>query len=106
MFRLDREHIIDATFKGNQARYLNHSCDVSFFFENKGVQKDEIFVINFRQPNCESTVLEIDGAKKIILYAIKDIDKSDEFTYDYKFLQEQDKIQCYCGAKNCQGRLN
>jgi SET domain-containing protein len=28
MFRIDREMIIDATFIGNQARYLNHSCDV------------------------------------------------------------------------------
>ena len=27
MFRNDK-NIIDATFIGNQARYLNHSCDV------------------------------------------------------------------------------
>ncbi len=25
----DRKDIIDATFRGNMARYLNHSCDVS-----------------------------------------------------------------------------
>ena len=28
MFRIDNEYVIDATFKGNEARYLNHSCDV------------------------------------------------------------------------------
>jgi len=28
MFRLDENYVIDATFKGNEARYLNHSCDV------------------------------------------------------------------------------
>jgi histone-lysine N-methyltransferase SETD1 len=32
LFRIDKNEIIDATFKGNQARYLNHSCDVSKFF--------------------------------------------------------------------------
>ena len=26
----DKKDIIDATFRGNMARYLNHSCDVSF----------------------------------------------------------------------------
>lgn len=27
LFMLDNEHIIDATFYGNKARYINHSCD-------------------------------------------------------------------------------
>lgn len=26
---VDRREIIDATFRGNMARYLNHSCDVT-----------------------------------------------------------------------------
>lgn len=34
MFRVDKEFVIDATFHGNQARYLNHSCDVKKL-ENK-----------------------------------------------------------------------
>lgn len=25
----DKKDIIDATFRGNMARYLNHSCDVN-----------------------------------------------------------------------------
>ena len=29
---VDRREIIDATFRGNMARYLNHSCDVIFYF--------------------------------------------------------------------------
>lgn len=29
LFRLDKDTIVDATFKGNKARYLNHSCDAN-----------------------------------------------------------------------------
>ena len=29
MFRINKETVIDATYIGNQARYLNHSCDVN-----------------------------------------------------------------------------
>lgn len=28
-FRLDQEYVVDATFRGGKARYLNHSCEVS-----------------------------------------------------------------------------
>ena len=29
MFRIDKDYVIDATYLGNEARYLNHSCDVN-----------------------------------------------------------------------------
>ena len=29
LFRIDSDHIIDATKCGNYARFMNHSCDVS-----------------------------------------------------------------------------
>ena len=29
MFRLDDNYVIDATFSGNEARFLNHSCNVT-----------------------------------------------------------------------------
>ena len=31
MFRVDDDFVIDATLKGNSARFINHSCDVSIF---------------------------------------------------------------------------
>ena len=32
MFRADKDAVIDASFKGNQARYLNHSCNVNCLY--------------------------------------------------------------------------
>ena len=32
LFRLDSDQVIDATLRGGMARYLNHSCEVSYLF--------------------------------------------------------------------------
>ena len=29
MFRIDSDDVVDATMSGNEARFINHSCDVS-----------------------------------------------------------------------------
>lgn len=31
MFRIDDNLVVDATMKGNAARFINHSCDVRCF---------------------------------------------------------------------------
>ena len=41
MWKLDFLNVVDATFKGNLARYINHSCDV------KKKKKKEIFFYTF-----------------------------------------------------------
>lgn len=84
MFRIDEFEVIDATTKGNQARFINHSCD----------------------PNCVSRVLLIQGHKHIVIFAQRAISRGEELTYDYKFPKEDDKIKCLCKSSKCRKYLN
>lgn len=84
MFRIDEDLVVDSTMKGNSARFINHSCD----------------------PNCYSKVVEIQGHKHIIIFALRRILCGEELTYDYKFPIEDDKIPCTCGTKRCRKFLN
>jgi [histone H3]-lysine4 N-trimethyltransferase SETD1 len=84
LFSLDNEHIIDATFYGCKARYINHSCD----------------------PNLKSDKLVISGETHIIFIANRYIESGEELTFDYQFDYEAEKIPCFCGSYNCKGRLN
>ena len=83
-FRMDAEHIVDATVKGNESRFINHCCD----------------------PNCDARVVNINNENKIIFFANRDISPGEEITYDYKFQYEDRELVCLCGAKNCVGRMN
>jgi hypothetical protein len=84
MFRIDEEWIVDATKQGNASRFINHSCD----------------------PNCYTRQIQIDGATKIVVFASRSIPRGCEFTYDYCFSSEEERIQCHCGTSKCSGRLN
>ncbi|XP_061728766.1 histone-lysine N-methyltransferase trithorax [Cydia pomonella] len=84
MFRIDDNLVVDATLKGNAARFINHSCD----------------------PNCYSRVVDIHGHKHILIFALRRISIGEELTYDYKFPFEEVKIPCTCGAKKCRKYLN
>lgn len=61
-FRLDGSFVIDATRKGNVARYVNHSCG----------------------PNCEPRLVVADGKHHIVLISKTAISKGEELCYDYK----------------------
>eukprot|EP00842_Homolaphlyctis_polyrhiza_P002571 jgi/Hompol1/3314/HPOL_000547-RA len=76
LFRIDEDTIIDATKTGNLARFINHCCE----------------------PNCSAKVINVEGSKRIVIYANRDIEEGEELTYDYKFPIEEDKIPCLCGA--------
>ncbi|EMC91362.1 hypothetical protein BAUCODRAFT_80239 [Baudoinia panamericana UAMH 10762] len=87
LFRMMDDEIVDATKKGGIARFINHSCS----------------------PNCTAKIIKVEGTPRIVIYALKDIGKNEELTYDYKFEREYgstDRIPCLCGTANCKGFLN
>ncbi|KAJ3153941.1 Histone-lysine N-methyltransferase setd1a [Geranomyces variabilis] len=84
LFRINADNIIDATKKGNMARFINHNCE----------------------PNCSAKVITVAGRRRIVIYANRDIMEDEEITYDYQFPIEDDKIPCLCGAPGCRGTLN
>ena len=79
LFNINKRFDLDGDFKFNTARLINHSCD----------------------PNCEVTGTGL----KIWVYAIKDIKKGEEFSYDYGFSFDEDfrNYPCRCGSKKCCG---
>lgn len=53
LFRIDEGTVIDATKKGGIARFINHSCS----------------------PNCTAKIIRVGGTKRIVIYALRDIEK-------------------------------
>ncbi|KAG7475380.1 histone-lysine N-methyltransferase 2B isoform X1 [Solea senegalensis] len=86
MFRIDDFDVVDATMHGNAARFINHSCE----------------------PNCYSRVINVEGRKHIVIFALRKIYRGEELTYDYKFPIEDasNKLNCNCGARRCRRYLN
>jgi SET domain-containing protein len=86
LFIASQRTVIDAGVNGNEARFINHSCD----------------------PNCE-TVIE-NG--RVFIEAIRRIKPGEELGYDYQLTWEStdDPVElalyaCRCGAKQCRGTM-
>ena len=76
LFHINDKWTIDGSPRSNTARYINHGCD----------------------PNCE---VEMDG-ERLMIYAIKNIQKGEELSFDYgdEYYDEFIKpIGCKCAAK-------
>ncbi len=81
LFNINKRYDLDGDFKYNIARLINHSCD----------------------PNCEVYGVGL----KVWVYAIRNINKNEELSYDYGFSYDKDfkKYPCKCGSKNCAGYI-
>ena len=82
LMEIDSNQYIDARFKSNLARFINHSC----------------------APNCELQRWNVEGYTRIGIFAIDDIRKGEEITYDYKFFTAEE-TKCHCGAATCRKLL-
>lgn len=83
MCEISREMVIDATFKGNLSRFINHSCC----------------------PNSELQKWQIEEEIRIGVFAITDIRKGEAISYDYQFIQFGTDQPCHCNAPACRGKL-
>jgi uncharacterized protein len=83
LLNVDKRTTIDGAVDGNEAIYVNHSCD----------------------PNAELLVYK----RRVFLIALRPIKKGDEITYDYNLVIHGNvdvptalrATACKCGAKNC-----
>ncbi len=94
LFTLNDDYVIDANYKGNDARWINHSC----------------------APNCEAVIAEAEGedrtADKVFIEATRDIKPGEELTYNYgitlaeRHTPRLKKIwECRCGSRKCTGTM-
>ena len=93
LFTLNDDWVIDANFEGNDARWINHSCD----------------------PNCEAVLDEDEDDSKqsqVFIEAIRSIKPGEELTYDYgitlaeRHTPRLKKIwACRCGSRKCTGTM-
>jgi SET domain-containing protein len=86
LFTVDDKVCIDGAVKGNEARFLNHSCD----------------------GNCEA----INDRKRIFIEARRNIKPGEELLYDYQYERTDEHTEedeqfyaCRCGAAKCRGSI-
>src|SRR5699024_1562863 len=87
-FSLSSGEIIDGAQQGNEARWINHSCE----------------------PNCEGH--ENDAGDRVFIVAKRDIEKDEELLYDYALTIDEPLTEslkqnyaCWCGAPQCRGTM-
>jgi SET domain-containing protein len=87
-FHLHEGTVIDPTIGGNEACFINHSCE----------------------PNCEAYTFD----DRAYIYATRDIVRGEELTFDYQLRRasgaarkksDESDYLCRCGSKNCRGTM-
>jgi uncharacterized protein len=85
-FGLDNGEVINPEIGGNDARWINHSCD----------------------PNCEA----IEEDDRVFIDALRDIRAGEELFYDYALEidepiteESKKKFACHCHSPNCRGTM-
>jgi SET domain-containing protein len=86
LFIVDKNTVIDAGVRGNDARFINHQCE----------------------GNCESIIEN----RRVFIDATRDIEPGQELGYDYEIGREKDDppnvdeiYACRCGSPKCRGTM-
>ncbi len=87
-FAISSGRVIDGGDNGNDARWINHSCE----------------------PNCEAQ--EGSAGKRVHIVALRDIARGEELFYDYGLVLDgritkklKDGYRCLCGTPPCRGTM-
>jgi len=87
-FALSSGRVIDGGDEGNDARWINHSCE----------------------PNCEAQ--EGKHGKRVYIVALQDIARGTELSYDYGLVLDgritkalKEGYRCLCGTPPCRGTM-
>lgn len=84
LMSISKNEVIDPTYKGNLARFINHSCE----------------------PNCQTQKWNVLGEICVGIFTLRDIHEGEELTFNYGFDILKTTFQkCLCGARNCKGYL-
>ena len=82
---LKKGMFIDSSVAGNEARFINHSCD----------------------PNAIADYVYVGNEKRVGIFALKTIEKGEEITFDYLYEDwGETPAKCYCGSANCTGFMD
>lgn len=86
LFAVDESTVIDGAVGGNEAKFINHSCE----------------------PNCEP-IIEDD---RVFIEAVRDIMPGEELFYDYAYERDETDDEeseqlyaCRCGTSKCRGTI-
>lgn len=84
IFTLNDDWDLDGSVEWNTARLINHSCE----------------------PNCVAYTEEGEDEDRIVIYALRDIEKGEELSFDYGFdLECYEDHPCRCGSSDCIGYI-
>lgn len=85
-FSLESGKLIDGGDEGNEARWINHSCE----------------------PNCEAQ----EEKGRVFIHALRDIARGEELSYDYGLVIDEKRTKalleayaCRCGTASCRGTM-
>ncbi len=86
LFTVDSKTVIDAGMSGNEAQFINHSCE----------------------PNCAAVTV----GRHIYIEALRNIEPGEELLYDYNLTRHdndapdlEQRYACHCGAPSCRGTM-
>ena len=86
LFAVKKNLVIDAAVGGNDARFINHSCE----------------------PNCDAVIY----GSEVWIEAARTIEPGEELCYDYKYERDgeadeswEELYLCRCGAPGCRGTI-